>query len=822
MKRKNFYIDKLGGVNPEETLGNCTSYVQNMISKDGILKSRSGWKVIADFKDEEMSPLRINGIYEYKTDTKSAVIVHAGTHIYECDYEMKNKTEVPVAYGIEVPDRRTQGYMYGGLLWICGVGDLAVYNGETVYGVYEYNQAYVPTTSVSVLDDYIAKKPAPYQSPNVLTRKRKNSLRGAKSTKPFHKFYLDSKAEYGKPFTFTAKFRVRSTFDSEDEVTTDYIGMYADGKSINTVVVANIHTDSLTEEMLYLTDGLKSIYGQEIFIDGQDVSAWGIQITNGNELYINFVCPTYITDTDNIVVEFTEDSEFNRDLRLADHCAVAIMERGKSIMLLCRGDNEILYSNEDYGFFYFPESNKFSIGQETTRIVGILPMANNFIGIFKEDGFFRVKIDGSKMGEYRIYTTSDTYGASNPFLVSRLNHDYLTVNENGVFGIRELDETEEGISKLYCRSSNISKEFASFTKEELLDAMSLVVGNTYYLFVANKVYVTNSDSTFYKSGKSDDEFEYTWWIFDNCPCSYALSLGSTLYMGRENGEICIFDGGFTDRKTVTLKSPTNDFLFNEEDGVSTVVFNQNLKTYSPCKICLDKHFIYISKCTYIKNENRLEIPLEAFFSNEEIQFYDGMKIMLLNENGEESFAGEITSTYPSLYSVFCEDFTFDTDGEFYLYVENDKNTEYVLKEVVSGYKLIYKGKEIKLYSNDIKTVYLIFEETIVCRIETAVTDFNEDGRKNLYSIEFTPTEDSKGIVRVGYETIKNSFSKEIKLGSYLDFDSLDLEAFGFNPRFKKKVRVNCFERNFDYIRIKIEAEPTKGFGIEKICLNYSV
>lgn len=812
MKKKSYTIDNLFKAIGEE---NGIESVTNMMEKDGALVKRHGWKVVASFVDEDLYPLRINGIFEFDTRGKSCLIVHAGEYLFECDYDFKTRKKLTVGQGVKVEDRRTQGYMYQDLLWICGMGELAIYDGERVFGIYEHPLPLVPTTSVSIHDDWLSIPPTKNQGENRLTLKRKNSFIGSKGGYSDQSFFLDGQAKYGEPFTIEAKFRVKRRSDYAGSTTTHYEAKDEDGRALNTVAVARVHIDSLTNEKYFLTEGVKDIYERPIQIVNQDVTRWYFQLLDGKELYLSFSCPAFEEGVDNIYVEYTLDSKEDETLKSSDHFAIANTDSGNSIMILCTGKNELIYTDKDLGFSFFPKENIISIGSSSSKIRGILPMANNYVGIFKDEEFYRVLIDGEKS---TVLSTCEFCGASNPFLVKRLENDCITVNQKGIFGLCHGSEGKEEGATFYKRDSQIQKELLSHSQTELRGATSAVVGGSYFLFIGDRAYVTNVKSKCYKRGKSGDEFEYKWYIFESCPCYSASVVRDILYMGREDGNIAIFDDGYTDRGIGFVLQGDMDALWQFEQDSTRLFFNERIKLEDKVRSSFDSHYLFLSPCTY--ENGTIEIPYENLFKNGEINIFEGDYLLVNDAQGHKILEGRVLKTNPSLCTALI-DWNFFDSGQGFVYVKKDSGEEYTLEKNEDYYIVKHRGENALIFQPYTHNVYIKEEKNIDCVIKTSPLDLGSWERKNLYEIDLTPSPFSKGRIRVGYETEKNVFKKEVKLGSALDFDSLDLDLFSFNSAFKSNVQVRCLERGFDYIVLTLQGYDTLDFGIEKIGLKYT-
>lgn len=153
------------------------SDMENFISDFGILRKRNGFQQMREFSDKDGNRFSVCGIFHYKTDEVSHMIVHAGDRFFrltENGYER-------IGADIEgLTATRSEAYMQRGRMYIVGCGDFLVYgsfdNGETyeLRSVYDGEGTYIPKTTINIggeesmiLDDV-----------NLLTPRRRNTLGG--------------------------------------------------------------------------------------------------------------------------------------------------------------------------------------------------------------------------------------------------------------------------------------------------------------------------------------------------------------------------------------------------------------------------------------------------------------------------------------------------------------------------------------------------------------------------------------------------------------------------------------------------------------------
>ncbi len=805
-KMKRLYDPTLGE-------GICT---KNIIKSGGLLRKRNGWRVIGEFKDSNYKPMEINGIYEFKGQEKTALIIHAGNKLYECSYDLHHKWEIPMEDGIVLKNQKSAGVMHKGVLWLSGMGELLVYDGTLVKRVYESELVYIPITTVGITETQLGIKPCEGEPSNLLTRKRKNSLRGQKTTLGFHFFQLDAKAAYGEPFKINACFRVKHEEEQSDEVTTEYVGVNSAEEEVNTVVYVEIYTPVLGAGQTESTPVCYDANGNVITVKYVNFS-WRVE--NGRNLILYFDALSPQLNEDNITVEFVHDVDENRLLDSAFVMSAIQNEGGNSTMLLSCGDNKAYYSSGGSDYLYFPRSNVIKIGQERGEVTAIFPMLNGYIGAFKKRSFYRLKINSDVMGDYKVYPSSDTRGCLTPYVAKSLEYDCLAFNEDGVFGTSDTDNAEVVTTRLYNRSIGLQSELSRYSEKEALGAVATIHKGQYYLFVGGRVYISGAKT---EKSTSNKDYEYEWWCFENCPCNSAYSTGEMLYMGRKNGDVAAFDSGYTDRQEITLSSSSGDFMLEQVDR-AIVIFNDALGITDGDKVRLDTHHVYVGYCTYVPLDCSITLPLDRFFDKDGcVAVYEGMWVKVTDADGNVLYHGNIEATDPAQSRIYCGDLGYSATTGVQLYLEKGEETEYTLSATGDGFTLLLDGESVVLLDLNVERIFLREERAVECELCTPVTDLDIADKKTLYGIELTLSEDTRCKVAVGYETKRNALERSVIVGDCMDFEALDYNDFVFNPRFKQSIKVHCLERQLDYIKLKVKSSSGGKLGIEGISLIYSL
>ena len=777
-------------------------YSVNLLPENGTLKKRNGWRVLHSFRDDRLLSMEINGIYEYKGEKKSCLIVRAGDKLYQSDYEFKN---VSVISTPSLERRRAQAQMFAGLLWLGGMGGLAYYDGEAVRNVKDSKMAYVPHTTAEIGDTESAMEPVSKESPNLLYGRRINTLRGEKYESEEYRFALDASVEYGTPLSLEAQIRVKRSDEGESGIrTTDYVAK-KDGVRIGGVVTVRFYTESLSENGEVLCLGVFDERNNSVSLDGATLTC---RVENGKWVVLGFnaVAPEV---RDNITVEYTAQGELDG---LSPEIFANVSTTSGSAMLFACGTNRLFALYERDGLLYAPKNQVIDVGEKTEKITAVLPLPNGYVGVCKKNGFYTVRIAGGEL-ESEAYASSDFYGCISPFAYGRLGYDCISFCSEGVFGVDEIKNAEYQISRLRPRATSIQGELNAFSSGERAEACTAVFGDRFYLFIGTGAYVTDMQLT---------DGEYEWWHLESCPCRFATAAKGTLYMGRDTGDIAVFDSGYTDRDGAMLKQAERDFVLVDADA-TVAVFHHALKVREGDKISLPPHYVCLGECNYDSKKGKIRVPEELFWGTQgQALLYDGMDIMLLDAQDYIIYEGKIKDTEMYSSTVDCGFLPLSCDAPVVLCVKRTEKAEYILADLDGQLYLTFEDKPVRLYSTDVEWVYLKKEREIVCALYTGITDLCHTEEKTLFSVIASFSADTVCNVKIGCETAKNTFSREIKIGAGMDFNFLDFQSIGFSSQLKKRVRVNCLEKNFDYIRLFFISESGREMSIDGLSLIYTV
>lgn len=826
------------------------SYMKNLICKGGVLSKRNGYKSIKTFLDEDFSKLQINGIYSYSVynDQKEPTpcyILHAGANLYRCTTDFISCEKIPLDNGVEIQDTKTRGFLVDNNLFIVGNKEVLVYDGEKIKSPYSVESLYVPKTTVGITDHRHEMKRYKRESPNLLSGKRKNTLRGSnlyvnteatgnKAEAPV--FLLDADI---KPYTkmkVHVRIRVRKSTDLIDETTSCYIGVDANGDEVNTIVNVKYEIDSVSpmHTAYLLREPITDDDGREIRIklSEEDIRAynklgWAMGIKSRNEIYFSFDLTPPIIGLDNISVEFEEVNEEKSDFIYSTLGAVANSNTGGAIMLLCYDNNKIAYSMPNKNGLYFPRDNCVCVGNYSSPIKGILQMHDNLVGVYKERSFYRLELensDASATTTARVYHSSDECGAVNEYVLCNVDNDSVSFGENGVYGYGSTNNLAISAC-LSSRGKNIEAELSGYSENEKKSAVAICHDRRYYLFIKDKVYIADSRYKSRDSGGNSDIFEYEWWVWQCPSVRVAVSLDNKIYLGTKNGEIITLDSEFSDRYSIIYRVSHGELLCKSDNEKTTLYFDMESPPDVGEVIYLSEHEALFSKNVLCISENgEFKVSPADFVKNGSIAIYDSIQAMVYNSKGEFLLGGKIYDSNISKSTFRIDTEAKATVGEaytVYLY-HRTREIPYELFKVDDGYILKRYNEPVLIKDTGSLCAFVDKNEEIECELHTSLISFSEPNKKKtLTRVLLLPSASTNGEVELVYESEKNKCTKRLDISSQLDFNLLNFDKLSFQDSLGKAYVLPCLERNFRFIRFKIKSRSKGDFGIESIFCTYS-
>ena len=804
---------------------NGYAYAENMINENGVNKKRNGVKNIAELTDLSLVPLRINGIFSYKYQDKDKntvceKIVHAKNKIFKCTENFSSLEEIE-AVGVEIKDQKSHAISMGDKLFICGAGELLIYDGNEIKSAYQERSAYVPTTLINSKDISSKERGVGYEKQNLLTPRRINKFTGTDKgvESPRSVFRLDSRIK--ESTRFSLKITLRTTGGEENDLPkTSYIGINSNGDEEEAIVTLIFERDSIKGNTpFFVSQPIVDSYGNEMSLKiGEKVYKsgtlpLGIMIKNGREISMPFevVSPD---GQDNIEVEYETENEITKGI-LKDSKIIALGsgENGKEMLLANFGDNRVYFSDKEKGIFYMPVDNAISFGGEGEKITSIVRLSDNIIGVFKENSFYRLRFTSSSERGYEIYYSTDQCGAYNHTCATAFGKDCLVFNSSGVFGVDSF-KSGDSFNCLNRRSNQIDTYLKAHTREEKENAISFVLNGRYYLIVGEKIYIADQDIR--TKGTGTDGYE--WWIWTGVGARSILCENGTIYFGGENGQIKVLTDDFYDCYLREYKTDGLGLICRVEDNGTRFVIASDYQNREERLARLSKHYRLIgSEVEY--REGALKLGDLIYSEDGAHKIFPEMNILITDVAKNIVCKDKITDVF--LVSGDVKISTSLTEGARYNVYLEVIEAEYPFECEATTLWLYHEGKPIKIiYENEL-TLSIVKKHEINGVYKTPPLTFgDETKKKTLKRIYLKVPRYAKGIVGLEIETKRVKISKEINLGSAFDFDSLDFDSVSFDSELDSMVTAPVFIRGFECLTLKISSSGNEPFGIDAIIFEY--
>lgn len=800
------------------------SEISNIILKNGVSVKRPGWRVIGQIRDENGNA-KINGIFPFSENGTQELIVHAGTGLYRCSTDFSTVSKINVG-GILLPDLRSQGVIIENRLWIFGIGEPLIYDGE-ILKASALDNIYIPVTRRGITDVYSGDMYTAGESANVLTTKRINTVCGKDTYRTKDKnpvVSLDGDIIWGTEMDVKMKIRVRSYGDGVNETTSIYRGMNVDGNEENMVVTVKFHIDKAwLNSSLAPSAPITDEMGRDVTIVFEDETQylyhqlpWKIRITGQRQLTFDMDIPSPTEGVDNITITYHSAGE-SQDLAHARLGATTTTEAGQNVAILVCQENVIRYTDYKRGMVYIPESNRLQIGNTGDYITAIIPISGGYLGAFSENGFYKIKLPSTRDDGPQVYKTVDKVGAYSQWCCGVMGSDTIALTPGGVYGVKPGSLNEQA-SHLYNRGTRISHILDSFDREQLKNVVTTEHRGKYYIFIDGKVLVADSQKRSTRKSLGASAFEYEWWLWDGCPARCVASSHEALYMGRENGTVAVFDSICFDLHEKRYSINGLSLAFSHDEGDRSVyVASEELSdglfaTVSPHRRRVAGGIKYIESQLYSVPEDQL------FDENGEVQIF-AKDYYFCKEAGAIIEKIKVLEVNPQACTIRCEANFTGQNG--YLYVDADEKTTYKVKKEVGGFSLLLGDRGVVFKGDDL-VISVLDKKKIKTKIVSMPISLGDPTlRKSLWGVYVKPTRDTVGEIEIEIETLWGKSKERVRLGSPLDLDKMDFGALAFKGGFDRMVFVPFFERGVNYLTVSISTEGDGPFGIEALYLCYT-
>ena len=520
---------------------------------------------------------------------------------------------------------------------------------------------------------------------------------------------------------------------------------------------------------------------------------------------------------------------------------------GASDRLFLSGNS--LMKNADFfseadDFTYFPTSGITRLGTDECAIVGYSRLSDGVLAIFKER---------SDMGDATIYYRKGAYkeyfdelgnldrmdavfsvlpGNIGEELVSRFTikdfgGDKLFLSKNGVFGIVLSENIVSGERYSRERSRRVNARLCR--EKDLQNATAIIYKGKYYLSVNGHCYVADSRYKSAAADNTDGAWGYEWWYLTGIPARVFAEVDGELWFGTEDGMLCRFDNEYTDRRYQLCQ--TNDLDLSG----GKIVINKELKE-SP-----KEGDTFVTLC------DLYSVAYSGFSGTTEdgkvIYKGEGAKLYYMAE-GETLTAVNTDGTGLSEdgeYTVQCVDLI---NGTFELHQNGVR-----VKVEKGGFSLLrsLKGKELRIVQVDEAKgfgvslwgeVQHLTEKTGVDISLVGKIVFKRNVRavwlsvmsglgtammgKNLHRVSITCEPYLRGRLSFGYEVRpKTKMRSAAGYTAPMSLEDLDFSRFSFDTALASSYSVRIFERNINYVRLRVESDTDTECAFNRIELLWS-
>ncbi len=799
------------------------SNMRNFINEYGVNKKRNGWNELIKIKyDGEYQ--RINGIFEYVNGSRREVLVHAGKRFYRLikndeKYSVEDITLTSTYLTAKVntdiiKDQRSQAFFNKGRAYIIGCGDYLVYgtwNGGESYElrrVANNEDTYIPTTTISIDNDDVSDDTrGSLDDVNCLSSKRINQLLGTSET--------------GKTWTL-------------------------DSGSIDINTTVNIELQTMREENAVTVQISNTGSDKTILYEGS-TQVGTIDFENG-KITLSIDTTPQIENRDNIFVTFEHSVEGYIDRITNCNFGVLFGVSGNTDRLFLAGNAE--YPNIDFhseadDYTYFGDLNTASMGSDSVPISGYGRLSDSTLVVYKSETSQEASIF-YRTGSYKEYYDSsgnlDTIrgvfptsagsigeGVVSRYACANFAGDNIILSRNGIFGIVLADNVATTERYTRERSRSINEKLKTHT--DLSEAVGIVYKNRYYLAVDDVVYIADSRYKYTADDDIDGSYNYEWWFWDNCPVRVWANIDNTLYFGSNNGQICVFDEGYTDR--TYQDSSSGDLTFDIADN--KVIYNQNIGI----GLTEGDRITISTTGFYALVSNNVTVESGRIMSDEEniSAFHDGMCVYADTVGGSGLSVNTkyyIRDVDNGLCSYVLEDGNGDivelSGGGFNLYksisnielyLANVTEDSFQLKDYKTGNVLILSN-----YNSSIPTSPLArFTHTknVVAEWYTPIFDLGtNESSKTLLKMVISTEPEVNGKLSFGYETRNVNKLINAKGINVFSFDNFSFENFSFDTGFANSYSVKCNERNFNFIIFRFISDNDSNCIVNTFTIIYKI
>ena len=860
--RGSWEVKDLRGVDfsssPMEVNPRRASRAVNFINEAGITQKRNGWtQQCRIVKDGE--PQRINGVFEYVDGEHKETLVHAGCRLYRLKRAENGRystvdvtqtsTYAPAAVDVSrLKDTRSQAFLQGGKMYWIGAGDYLVYgswnDGQSyeLRRVYDNEGTYIPKTTINIGTGIgSADARSSLDAVNYMTGWRRNGIEG-----------LPKGTEHITDNT-RASFYLDATIDGETVVEVRTLGspQYVYRNNLDAKYDSEKIRFRMVKEDGTLDEDSAEDYGRINYAEGRIEYRPKAQGAAPNYTYYFNVPGMMEAGGDDVAeVYFYHKEEGYKERIPACSFGVLFGTSGNTDRLFLAGNpafpNVDFYSAMD-DYTYFEDVNTVSMGSDGYAVLGYARLADNTLAIFKEKSqteasiFFRTSYykefynsDGSLDEMLSIFpTTAGNIGETvvSRFACADFGGDNLILSENGVFGIVLTDNI--ATATRYSRERSLAINAKLRREPGLQDAVAISYKGRYYLAVNGHCYVADARYRYGMDNSLDGAYQYEWWYFDNIPARIFAEIGGALWFGTEDGRLCCFDDQYTDRifhdlaeGEMTLDEDQECIFYSSaiafdirEDDELRVLGGTLYSVYLPwANVSGGRLYVSPSEiinvyegaqvyCDFIEGA---ELKVNTKYTVDDVDLGD-CSFALLDESGNTVNAGNGEVRV-------CQRHT----STLYLCDVDKEETRFGLKEAKDAQPLnlaLYNGEGSGLLTARVTRVKNVKAEWV-----TAVHDLGSaEYTKRLRGMTVVVESGTSGEMRFGYESrFGPSLDQVYGVSEAFSWDDFSFINFTFDAGFSRSYSVPIFERNANFVAMRLTSDTDRPCAINRMALQYEI
>ncbi|MBQ8840739.1 MAG: hypothetical protein IJ004_05425 [Clostridia bacterium] len=778
---------------------------RNMIYESGVMKKRPGWHCPISLENENGKALPINGLYEYG----ERIIAHAGTMLFSCNKEL---TEAKMV-GTGLSNSKSTGFLLDNCLYVVGAGGIFVYDGNALKPLSQMESALAPTTYTLGRDQHADKEGSSKEKPNLLTTRRVNTFVGSNcytALSEVPRFKLDGKLKTGY-FELEVRIMLNLTDFPVMEFTTPYVGVDENGEERQEVVIIRYKDENYSENsVIFPSEPIRTVKGEIVSIlneNGEPIPwnklPWGATVKNG-ELYISYDVNTYERDRANITLTYESTSEL--DLSQVRLCTPCTRGSGGRTIALTLGDNKIYYSTTKRGKDYMTEDDTVIVGAQGERITSLLEMANGVLGVFTQNGFYRLTLysDGE---DNQVLNSSDRIGTISQSTCICVASDLLTLNSQGIFGTANTSPYFQQIGHFHNRATRLTDVISAFSEEELRGAIAVSHRSKCYLFIGGKVLVGDTNARFTDQGAGG--FEYEWYLWEGCSATSALSSGGKLYFGDKRGQVAYFCDAPYDEAVRECSEDKLTLDFKEVEDYTGAIIDTGSRIFYKAKAIYSKHLRLASRGVTYKND-AFVIPRDDLYNSDgSLAIHKGQTIALFDYGERELGRGEIEDVDPLTGELKIGITpTQETVYPLFLYFVRD-SFEYDIEKKNTHYKPTENQRPVKIKMEGDARLIIREIKPIDALIKTNVLPLTDDMTPTtLLGAYIGMSTKTRGTVDYSWESDKYKGVRHLKMAEVITFERLDMNTIELSARLERDHYIPSLERQVRRIDIALgSCEP---------------